>query len=303
MNERRDSAQAAKVKIVECPRDAWQALPQTIPVSAKVAYHRLLIAAGFRHVDAVSFVSPHRVPQMADSEEVLRELFPDGTTGGIEIIGIVVNQAGLKRALAAPAVGTIGYPHSVSEGFLRRNQGLSIEESRALVREMREAADAAGRGLVVYLSMAFGNPYGDPWSESLVADESRRIREAGVRTISLADTAGQARPERVREMCGIIGAALPETEIGLHLHSRPEEAARKVLAGLDAGCRRFDGALSGLGGCPFAGDALVGNIATETLVGTVEARGFATGIPIDPLLGALAAARWIRSRFGTIERT
>lgn len=286
------------VKLVECPRDAWQGLPRLIPTDEKVAYLRQLIDAGFRQIDAVSFVSPKYVPQMADSEAVMEQLASAGLAeSGVEIIGIVVNEKGLDRALATPGVNTVGYPHSLSPAFLQSNAHLTIERSRTLITEFVRRITAAGRGLVVYISMAFGNPYGDPWSPERVAEEVGWLARAGVRAISLADTVGLARPEEIR---GLLDAVLPSAgglEIGVHLHSRQQQAAEKIQAAHQAGCRRFDSALTGLGGCPFAGDELVGNIPTEIVVTTLAGLGVSTALDPAALERALQAARRVRQRY------
>src|SRR4051812_28249641 len=177
------------VKLIECPRDAWQGLPGFIPTGRKVEYLRGLITAGFRHLDAVSFVSPKAVPQMADSEEVLAQL---GPTDDVEIIGIVVNEKGAERAIATDKVTTLGYPYSISETFLRRNQNQSLDENYAVLAKIKAMADTAGLSMVVYISMAFGNPYGDAWSETRLADAAASIGDAGIQAISLADTVGAA---------------------------------------------------------------------------------------------------------------
>jgi hydroxymethylglutaryl-CoA lyase len=287
------------VTIVECPRDAWQGLPQIIPTEAKVEYLSALIRAGFRHIDAVSFVAPKYVPQMADSEKVmesLRELnLPDGTKP--EIIGIVVNERGLERALAAPGVTTVGYPYSISAYFRRANANMSRAESRDLVAKLGAATKGAGRDLVVYISMAFGNPYDEPWGPEIVEETLLWLKDVGVRTVSLADTVGTATPEDVAGLFNTVKNGVAGVELGVHLHSRPEGAAEKVLAAYEAGCRRFDGALTGLGGCPFAGDELVGNIPTEVVLTTLAARGVSTGIDTRSLAVACAMTERIRSTY------
>src|SRR6478735_2814094 len=185
------------VKLIECPRDAWQGLKLQIPTERKVQYLRALVAAGFRHIDAVSFVSPKAVPQMADSEKVLEQL---GPVEDVEIIGIVVNEKGAERAIATGAVTTLGYPCSVSETFLRRNQNQSMEENMAILQKIKDQADRSELAMVVYISMAFGNPYGDPWSEEQVAEAAQGIAEIGIRSISLADTVGAADPPLIARL-------------------------------------------------------------------------------------------------------
>ena len=255
-----------------------------IPVDLKAKYLRSLIAAGFRHIDAVSFVSPKAVPQMADSEAVLKEL---GETRGVEIIGIVVNEKGAERAIATGAVTTLGFPCSISATFLRRNQSQSLEENFAMLQTIKQRADKAGLALVAYVSMAFGNPYGDPWSEGEVAKCAERIALLGVPAVSLADTAGVAEPELIASLLRSVVPKCGKAEVGIHLHSTRAGAAAKVLAAYDAGCRRFDSAIGGLGGCPFAQDDLVGNLPTEEVLGALSARGvhLPLGDRIDEVTG------------------
>jgi len=287
-----------QVTIVECPRDAWQGLRQIISTEEKVRYLSQLVKLGFRHIDAVSFVSPKHVPQMADSEAVMKQLshvkLPSGEAP--EIIGIVVNAQGLDRALSTPGVTTIGYPYSISAYFRRANANMSRAESRDLVEKLRKETKAAGRNLVVYISMAFGNPYDEPWGPEIVEETLVWLKDVGVRTISLADTVGTASPEDVAHLYSAVKNCVAGVELGVHLHSRPERAAEKVLAAYEAGCRRFDGALTGLGGCPFAGDDLVGNIPTEVVLTTLTARGVSTGIDTKSLAIACAMTHEFRER-------
>lgn len=282
------------VKLIECPRDAWQGLPQVIPADEKAAYHRALIAAGFRHIDAVSFVSPKYVPQMADSEEVMRLLESDSP---LEIIGIVVNEMGMERALATPGVTTLGYPYSISAHFRQANARMTRAESRALVERLRAATKAAGRQLVVYISMAFGNNYGEPWGPELIEGTLIWLKDIGVRTVSLADTIGTASPELVGSVFSAVKNCVAGIELGVHLHSRPDGATEKVLAAYEAGCRRFDSALTGLGGCPFAGDDLVGNIPTEIVVHTLAGKGADAGVTTDSLAAVLARTQELRAKY------
>lgn len=269
-----------QIKLIECPRDAWQGLPELIPTETKVAYLRALIEAGFRHIDAVSFVSPKHVKQMADSEEVMKHLMDSLPFGGwagngeaklcgnneVEIIGIVVNEKGLERALATPGVSTIGYPYSISAYFRRANANMSRGESRQLVETLKRETKGANKGLVIYISMAFGNPYEEPWGPEIVQETLEWLKDIRVNTVSLADTVGTATPELVHDLYAQVEDHVAGIEVGVHLHSRAENAEAKVLAAYQAGCRRFDSALTGLGGCPFAGDELVGNIATENVL-------------------------------------
>src|SRR5579864_882391 len=287
------------VTIIECPRDAWQGLPQIIPTRAKIEYLGRLIALGFRHLDAVSFVSPKHVPQMADSEQVMAELarqFPADMTPP-EIIGIVVNEKGLERALAIPGVATIGYPYSISAYFRRANANMSRAESRARVEKLHWQTKDAGRNLVVYISMAFGNPYDEPWGPEIVEDALVWLNDVGVRTVSLADTVGKASPDEVASIYRAAKSCVAGVELGVHLHSRPDAAAEKILAAYEAGCRRFDGALTGLGGCPFAGDDLVGNIPTEQVIAALRKAGADPGIDSARLAKVLALTNEIRAKY------
>jgi hydroxymethylglutaryl-CoA lyase len=258
------------IKIIECPRDAWQGLPATLPTQVKVEYLQRLIAAGFTSIDAVSFVSPAAVPQMAGSERVLEFLMPPGN---VEIIGIVVNAKGAERAVKTGAVQTLGFPYSISPQFLQRNQNQTPEESLDVLEEIGALAYKAGLDVVAYLSMAFGNPYGDAWSIDEVVDACDLLVDSGVRQISLADTVGLATSLQISETLAKVLSAHDAIEIGVHLHSRPQDAPPKIRAAYEAGCRRFDSAIGGLGGCPFAQDALVGNIATETLISVLRECG------------------------------
>ncbi len=275
------------VKLVECPRDAWQGLKGQIPADLKTNYLQALISAGFKHIDAVSFVSPDVVPQMADSEEVLKELDPPDD---VEIIGIVVNEKGAHRAINTQSVRTLGFPYSISPTFLQNNQRQTLEEAIDELEKIEKKADEAGLDVVVYISMAFGNPYGDLWTVDEVVEAVGLLEAEDIHMISLADTVGVAPPEKIREVVSAVMAKYGYLEIGVHVHSRPEEAAAKVLAAYDAGCRRFDSAIGGLGGCPFAQDDLVGNIPTEKVIEALRGRGaeLPSLKPLDALLKATA---------------
>jgi hydroxymethylglutaryl-CoA lyase len=289
------------VTLVECPRDAWQALPKMIPAEVKADYLRLLIAAGFSHIDAVSFVSPKAVPQMADSEKVLaflQEVEP-ALLEEVELLGIVVNAKGAERAVNAGGVRTLGFPYSVSPEFLKRNQNQTPEESLDALDGIGQIAYMAGFKLVAYVSMAFGNPYGDVWNEDEVVAACELLAESGAEVISLADTVGLATPEQVASVVHATISATTEVEIGVHLHARPGEAAEKIEAAYEAGCRRFDGAIGGLGGCPFAQDALVGNIPTETLLAVLAKRN--APLPsLSPLDELIAAGNQFAVKYGAV---
>jgi hydroxymethylglutaryl-CoA lyase len=301
------------VKLIECPRDAWQGLPDLIPTEYKAEYLKQLVLAGFQHIDAVSFVSPKHVKQMADSEDLMARLNASlpllaadhensrqdagAAAGTPEIIGIVVNEKGLERALATPGVSTIGYPYSISAYFRRANANMTRNESRLLVEKLRKETLAAKKDLVVYISMAFGNPYDEPWGPEIVADALEWLKGIRVRTVSLADTVGTASPELVGELYRQVQDEFRGIELGVHVHSRPEDAEAKILAAYEAGCRRFDSALTGLGGCPFAGDNLVGNIATEDVLAALKKVGADPGIDSSRLGTVLGMANEIRAKY------
>ncbi len=289
------------VKIIECPRDAWQGLPVKMPAEVKADYLRILIAAGFRHIDAVSFVSAAAVPQMADSEKVLEYLEPVGvdvkSNVDVEIIGIVVNAKGAERAIKTGSVQTLGFPYSISPGFLQRNQNQTPEESLDALEAVGTLAYKAGLDVVAYISMAFGNPYGDAWSIDEVVDACDLLVDSGVTQISLADTVGVATPKLVADVVADVMAVHDGIEIGVHLHSRYEGAKELVRAAYSAGCRRFDAAIGGLGGCPFAQDVLVGNLPTEMVLEELKALG-AELPPLTPLDSLLSASAEISRKYG-----
>jgi hydroxymethylglutaryl-CoA lyase len=282
------------VKIIECPRDAWQGLPVHISAEVKADYLRVLIAAGFKHIDAVSFVSAAAVPQMADSEKMLEYLDPPDD---VEIIGIVVNPKGAERAIKTEAVQTLGFPYSISPGFLQRNQNQTPEESLEALEQVGTLAYKAGLDVVAYISMAFGNPYGDAWSVDEIVDACDLLIDSGVKQISLADTVGLATPKLISDVVSDVMAVHDEIEIGVHLHARYEGARELVRAAYNAGCRRFDAAIGGLGGCPFAQDVLVGNLPTEMVLEELRALG-AELPPMRPLDGLQSASAEIARKYG-----
>ena len=279
------------VTLIECPRDAWQGLSRQIPTELKTRYLCALIDAGFKHIDAVSFVSPRAIPQLADSEKVLEQI---EVPNDVEIIGIVVNEKGAERAIATQAVATLGFPYSVSETFLRKNQNQTLDECYKVLESIKRKADNAGLSTVVYVSMAFGNPYGDPWDETEVRQALNRLVGLGIQSVSLADTVGMAGPDLILSVFESVTSQYRDCDIGVHLHSAPSQAESKILAAYDAGCRRFDSAIGGLGGCPFAQDALVGNVPTECLLAALKQRGvelsISNALPNVVALNSLIAA-------------
>ncbi len=284
---------ADSLKLIECPRDAWQGLPGQIPTSVKVEYLKALIAAGFKHIDAVSFVSPKAIPQMVDSEAVTSELDPPDD---VEIIGIVVNERGAERAISTDAVRTLGFPYSLSPTFLKNNQNQTLEENLDILEKVKDKADGGGLDTIAYISMAFGNPYGDLWNADELIEGIGLLADMDLQAISLADTVGLSTPQQIADLLGPVLEKFHGVEIGVHLHSRPDEAVAKVLAAYDAGCRRFDSAIGGLGGCPFAQDVLVGNIPTEKLLDALKSRG--VDLPVKkPITEPFRLAVEIASKF------
>jgi hydroxymethylglutaryl-CoA lyase len=282
------------VKIIECPRDAWQGLPGQIAPDIKAEYLRKLIDAGFKHIDAVSFVSRNAVPQMADSEQVLAQLT---VPSDVEIIGIVVNEKGAQRAIISDAVKTLGFPYSISPEFLRRNQHQTLDQAIDTMQSIQDIAEGENRNVVAYVSMAFGNPYGEVWSIDEVLQAGDLIAECGVEQISLADTVGLATPGQIEEVVSAVIKQFSHIEVGVHLHARPADAASRIRSAFDAGCRRFDAAIGGLGGCPFAQDVLVGNIPTEILL--TELKQCGANIPaLKSFDSLIQAGNEISSRFG-----
>lgn len=272
-----------------------------IPAADKAELLCRLLAAGFRRLDCASFVSPRAVPQMADSESVLERIAPvlqefSRSGDSPELIGIVLNRRGLERALATP-VTTLGFPLSLSPAFQWQNAHQSPAQADAVWRELLEASSAAGRDFVVYLSMAFGNPFGDPDSTEKLLHRLESLQSAGVLQVALADTAGQAGIGLILERFRAAKESFPGLELGLHLHSRPETSAEKIRQALAAGCRRFDAALGGMGGCPFAGDRLVGNLATEIAIAVLRAGGVILPFDAEKMQAALAWMHYLRAQY------
>ncbi len=282
------------VKIIETPRDAWQGLPKLMKPELKADYLRALIAAGFTHIDAVSFVSKETVPQMADSELVLEYLDP---TDEIEIIALVANAKGAERAVKSGRVTTLAFPYSISPQFLDRNQRQTPEEALDQLEQIGELAYKNGQDVVAYVAMAFGNPFGDAWDIDEVVSAVDLLVDSGVAQVSLSDTAGLASPDLLRDVMRLVLDVHSSLEIGVHLHSRPADAQAKIRAAYEAGCRRFDSSIGGLGGAPFAEDALVANLPTELLLATLKELN--AELPeIEPLDRLIVMSAEMERRFG-----
>lgn len=279
------------LKLIECPRDAMQGIMHPIPTATKIDYLNQLLRVGFDTLDFGSFVSPKAVPQLADTTEVLAGL--DLTTTSTKLLAIVANARGANDAVQHPQIQYLGYPFSISETFQVRNTRKTIDESVVLVREMQALCEETGKELVVYISMGFGNPYGDPWSPALAADYVGKMVRLGVRIISLADTVGTADAATIGPMFEELIPRFPDVEFGAHFHARPEERIFKLKAAWDGGCRRFDSAMMGFGGCPFAEDELVGNIATESMVEWLKSMKVETGLDAEAFGKAMLMAQGV----------
>lgn len=262
------------LQLIECPRDAMQGWEHAIPTPSKILYETALLKAGFHTLDFGSFVNPKAIPQMADTQEVLNAL-PSSNT---HLLAIVGNLRGAEMAAASAKIKYIGFPFSLSETFQQRNTNAGRDEAYERVKQIQELCTRTGKELVVYLSMGFGNPYGDPFNNALVAEWAEKMVTVGINIISLADTVGVATPEEVSDITGNIIRSFPGATIGVHLHATSDSWKQKIDAALNAGCTRFDGAIMGFGGCPLSGNALVGNIPMEQLVFFLEEKGFDTGI-------------------------
>ncbi len=279
-----------KLKIIECPRDAMQGLSAWVPTEKKAAYINQLLQVGFDTIDFGSFVSPKAVPQMRDTVAVLDLLDLSATTA--KLLAIVANLRGAQGAAAYQQITYLGYPLSVSETFQQKNTNRSIAQALTDLQAIAEICHQANKQLVVYISMGFGNPYGDPYSPDVVADMAATLQDMGVAVISLADTVGLATPHDVATLFTSLGTTGQGVEWGVHLHATPAGAAAKVQAALEAGCRRIDGAVLGYGGCPMSGQELVGNINTRIIVEEAEKLGLHTGVDKQALAVAeqMAAA-------------
>jgi len=275
------------LELIECPRDAMQGIKEFIPTQKKIDYINLLIEARFHTIDFGSFVSPKAIPQMADTAEVLKGLKLNDKT---KLLAIIANKRGAQDAAHFEEINYLGYPFSVSEEFQKRNTNTTLEESLTVLEEIKAIADKANKDLVVYLSMAFGNPYGEEWNPDNVIKWAERLhREFGIKTLALSDTIGTSSRGSIDRLFNGLIPALPGVNFGAHLHTTPDTWREKVDAAYQAGCRRFDGALKGFGGCPMAKDDLTGNMPTEKMLGYFEERGVETGVEQDKVNQALLA--------------
>jgi hydroxymethylglutaryl-CoA lyase len=273
---------------VECPRDAMQGWKNFIPTEKKISYLNSLLQVGFDTIDFGSFVSPKAIPQMADTKEVLNGLQLEANSS--KLLAIIANVRGAEEASAFEKISYLGFPFSVSETFQQRNTNSSISESLKRVEEIQNICKRSGKQLVIYISMGFGNPYGDAYSEEIVYEWVNKIVAMDVKTISLADTVGLAEPKQVFSITKYLVNSLPEIEIGVHLHSRPDNWKEKFEAAINAGCKRFDGALKGIGGCPMANDELVGNMNMELMIKYFQENKMLSGIDQDALNESLRIA-------------
>lgn len=276
------------MKIIECPRDAMQGLEVFIPTEDKVTYLNQLLKVGFDTLDAGSFVSAKAIPQLADTSAVFDQL--DLSTTKTKVLAIAANTRGAEDACRHPAVTYVGFPLSLSETFQQRNTNKSIAQALETLNEIQECCVASGRTLVTYLSMGFGNPYGDPYDLDIVSKFVDILKTLEVRIVSLADTVGVSTTEQITYLFKRLTRDYPTVEFGAHLHATPELAAEKIYAALDAGCRRMDGAINGFGGCPMAEDKLVGNVATETIMDCLEKRKIAHGLDVRAFAKAVHLA-------------
>ena len=253
-----------KIKLIECPRDAMQGIKTFIPTEKKVQYIQSLLRCGFDTIDFGSFVSPKAIPQMVDTAEVLSKL--DLSTTKSKLLAIVANTRGAKDASTHPEIDYLGYPFSISENFQMRNTHKTIAESVDILGEILEIAEKSNKKVVAYLSMGFGNPYGDPWDVEIVGEWTKKLSVMGVKILSLSDTIGSSTPEIIKYLFSNLIPEYPEIEFGAHLHTIPSKWHEKIDAAYQAGCRRFDGAIQGFGGCPMAKDELTGNMPSEKML-------------------------------------
>jgi hydroxymethylglutaryl-CoA lyase len=283
--------QGTKIKFIECPRDAMQGWKHFIPTEKKIAYINKLLEVGFDTIDFGSFVSPKAIPQMADTAEVITRLETGKTA--TRLLAIIANERGAADASMFNQINYLGFPFSVSPTFQQRNTNSSMELSLERVERIQDICIKSGKALVIYISMGFGNPYGDEYDEEIVFEWVNKLVALDIGIISLADTVGLATPEQVYDITSFLIESLPGVEVGVHLHSAPDNWQQKMDAALKAGCKRFDGALKGIGGCPMADDELVGNMDTELMIRHVESLGMLPAVNNDALKDSLNMANEI----------
>jgi hydroxymethylglutaryl-CoA lyase len=276
------------MKIIECPRDAMQGLEAFIPTDKKIAYINKLLKVGFDTIDVGSFVSPKAIPQLRDTAQVLNQI--EWNQSNSKLLVIVANTRGAEEASTYECVRYLGFPLSISETFQQRNTNKSIGEALNTLEEILNICVRSNKELVTYISMGFGNPYGDPYDVSLVGQFVEILNTLGVKIISLADTIGVSAPENITYLFSTLSRQFTTVELGAHLHSTPSTAMEKINAAYQAGCRRFDGAMKGFGGCPMAKDELVGNIATETILAYLDSNQIPSGLNAPAFFNALKAA-------------
>src|ERR1700744_4591576 len=273
------------IKITECPRDAMQGLHEFIPTELKAAYINLLLQVGFDTIDFGSFVSPKAIPQMQDTAAVLKKLDLSNTRS--KLLAIIANYRGAEDAAQYDEISYLGYPFSISETFQLRNANSTIQHAFDTVKQIQQLCNQENKELLVYLSMGFGNPYGDEWNVEIVQDWSQKLIAEGINIIALSDTVGVATPQQITDIYPALCAAFPQTEFGLHLHATPDSWKDKIVAAYQSGCRRFDSAIKGYGGCPMAADELTGNIATENLVAYLQQQNEPTELNMDKFKAAM----------------
>lgn len=276
------------IKLVECPRDAMQGWHEFIPTVDKIRYLNTLLQVGFHTIDFGSFVSPKAIPQMADTKEVLENLDLLNTTS--KLLAIVANKRGAEEAVTFNQIDFLGFPFSISETFQQRNTNTSIEQSFNQVLDIQDLCVRNHKKLVIYISMGFGNPYGDPYHEEMVFEWSSKLAISRIEIISLADTVGLATPEQIERTTKFLIQSMPNVEVGVHLHSTPINWKQKTEAAFNAGCLRFDGAINGIGGCPMAGDNLVGNMNTNLMIDFFNEKGISLNLDSSKLADAVQIA-------------
>ncbi len=282
---------AAGIQLTECPRDAMQGIPQFIATEAKAEYINLLLQVGFDTIDFGSFVSAKAIPQMQDTQEVLKRLDLSGSNS--KLLAIIANYRGAEEAALYDEISFLGYPFSISETFQRRNANSDIAGAFETVQRINQLCTASNKNLLIYLSMGFGNPYGDDWSKELVLEWATKLSAIGIKHLSLADTVGMAQPDQIGEVYSLLASELKNTNLGIHLHATPGTWREKVDAAYKSGCKRFDSALKGFGGCPMAADELTGNIATENVIAYLSEQGIDLGLNLDKLGEAMEYANCI----------